>query len=141
MCGTPVAGYVIMIAGANEISQSSVGLVYFCAIFPTLLVKLTGPYWCKPLPMHICSTLAVICYIALSFSSLHQHSHRLRKLVCLGRYLPLPAPPQEWACKFHCVPLAPACVALQRSCKQGTSQCLFKLIGTFFPALKCGDQV
>ena len=34
-----------MIAGANEISQSSVGLVYFCAIFPTLLVKLTGPYW------------------------------------------------------------------------------------------------
>ncbi|CAL5228292.1 g11397 [Coccomyxa viridis] len=39
------AGYVIMIAGANEISQSSVGLVYFCAIFPTLLVKLTGPYW------------------------------------------------------------------------------------------------
>ena len=35
-----------MIAGANEISQSSVGLVYFCAIFPTLLVKLTGPYWC-----------------------------------------------------------------------------------------------
>ena len=39
-------GYVIMIAGANEISQSSVGFVYFCAIFPTLLVKLTGPYWC-----------------------------------------------------------------------------------------------
>ena len=39
------AGYVIMIAGANEISQSSVGLVYFCAIFPALLVKLTGPYW------------------------------------------------------------------------------------------------
>ena len=43
--GMPSAGYVIMIAGANEISQSSVGLVYFCAIFPTLLVKLTGPYW------------------------------------------------------------------------------------------------
>jgi hypothetical protein len=39
------AAYVIMIAGANDISDGSVGLVYFCAIFPTLLVKLTGPYW------------------------------------------------------------------------------------------------
>ena len=39
------AGYVIMIAGANEISSGSVGLVYFCAIFPALLVKLSAPYW------------------------------------------------------------------------------------------------
>ena len=36
-----------MIAGANDISDGSVGLVYFCAIFPTLLVKLTCPYWCE----------------------------------------------------------------------------------------------
>ncbi|CAL8471388.1 g10930 [Coccomyxa elongata] len=39
------SAYVIMIAGANDISDGSVGLVYFCAIFPTLLVKLTCPYW------------------------------------------------------------------------------------------------
>ncbi|KAK9806280.1 hypothetical protein WJX72_008416 [[Myrmecia] bisecta] len=39
------AAYVIMIAGANEISSGAVGLVYFCAIFPTFVVKLTGPYW------------------------------------------------------------------------------------------------
>eukprot|EP00775_Hariotina_reticulata_P008201 gene8201-8392_t len=39
------AAYVIMIAGANEIAASAVGLVYFCAIFPTILVKLTAPYW------------------------------------------------------------------------------------------------
>jgi hypothetical protein len=35
-----------MIAGANEIAASAVGLVYFCAIGPTILVKLSAPYWC-----------------------------------------------------------------------------------------------
>lgn len=39
------AAYVIMIAGANEISSGAVGLTYLCAIIPSLLVKLTGPYW------------------------------------------------------------------------------------------------
>ena len=39
------AVYVIMIAGANDISSGAVGLVYFCAVFPALLVKLTAPYW------------------------------------------------------------------------------------------------
>lgn len=34
-----------MIAGANEIAASAVGLVYFAAIGPTILVKLTAPYW------------------------------------------------------------------------------------------------
>ncbi|CAG9465622.1 unnamed protein product [Pedinophyceae sp. YPF-701] len=42
--------YVIMIAGANSISEASVGLVYFCAIFPCLVVKTTGPYW-----FHLCT--------------------------------------------------------------------------------------
>ncbi|KAA6416471.1 MAG: golgi integral membrane protein [Trebouxia sp. A1-2] len=37
--------YVIMIAGANDISSGAVGLVYFCAVFPALLVKLSAPYW------------------------------------------------------------------------------------------------
>lgn len=41
----PHAAYVIMIAGANEIAASAVGLVYFAAIGPTILVKLTAPYW------------------------------------------------------------------------------------------------
>lgn len=39
------AVYVIMIAGANDISSGAVGLVYFCAVFPALLVKLSAPYW------------------------------------------------------------------------------------------------
>ena len=34
-----------MLAGANEISAGAVGLVYFCAVFPTIVVKATGPYW------------------------------------------------------------------------------------------------
>ncbi|GLD92088.1 hypothetical protein PINS_up000621 [Pythium insidiosum] len=38
-------GYVIMIAGAQEIAAGGVGLVYFFDIFPALLVKVTGPYW------------------------------------------------------------------------------------------------
>ncbi|KAI9907858.1 hypothetical protein PsorP6_003206 [Peronosclerospora sorghi] len=38
-------GYVVMIAGAQEIAAGGVGLVYFFDIFPALLVKLSGPYW------------------------------------------------------------------------------------------------
>lgn len=32
-------------AGANEIAASAVGLVYLFAIGPTIIVKLTAPYW------------------------------------------------------------------------------------------------
>ena len=45
MTFTLAAVYVIMIAGANDISSGAVGLVYFCAVFPALLVKLSAPYW------------------------------------------------------------------------------------------------
>lgn len=38
-------GYVIMIAGAQEIASGGVGLVYFFDVFPALFVKLSGPYW------------------------------------------------------------------------------------------------
>ncbi|KAF4318206.1 hypothetical protein BBO99_00007370 [Phytophthora kernoviae] len=38
-------GYVIMIAGAQEIAAGGVGIVYFFDIFPALFVKLSGPYW------------------------------------------------------------------------------------------------
>jgi hypothetical protein len=40
------SSYVIMIAGANEIDASAVGLVFLAAIAPTALVKLSAPYWC-----------------------------------------------------------------------------------------------
>jgi hypothetical protein len=34
-----------LLAGANEIAASAVGLVYLFAIGPTIIVKLTAPYW------------------------------------------------------------------------------------------------
>ncbi|KAK9802021.1 hypothetical protein WJX73_002286 [Symbiochloris irregularis] len=39
------AAYVIMLAGANELSSGGAGLVYFWAEFPSILVKASGPYW------------------------------------------------------------------------------------------------
>ena len=44
------APYVVMIAGAKEIEPAAVGLVYFCAIAPVFVVKLSGPYWRAPHP-------------------------------------------------------------------------------------------
>ncbi|GAB9468996.1 hypothetical protein Gpo141_00006292 [Globisporangium polare] len=59
-------GYVIMIAGAQEISAGGVGLVYFFDIFPALFVKLSGPYW-----FHLVSyrqrTLLGALFMLLSF--------------------------------------------------------------------------
>ncbi len=39
------AAYVIMIAGANDISSGAIGLVYLAAILPSLCLKITAPYW------------------------------------------------------------------------------------------------
>ena len=39
------SSYVIMIAGAKEISPSMVGIVYVCNVVPSITVKFTGPYW------------------------------------------------------------------------------------------------
>jgi len=37
--------YVVMNAGANEISEGGVALVYLCNVGPSLVVKMTLPYW------------------------------------------------------------------------------------------------
>jgi len=42
--------YVIMIAGANNISKSAVGLVYLCAVLPGILCKASAPYWFHLVP-------------------------------------------------------------------------------------------
>jgi len=39
------ATYVIMLAGAKEISEGGIGLVYLANIVPTFFIKITGPYW------------------------------------------------------------------------------------------------
>lgn len=38
-CSPPFAAYVIMLAGANEVSAAAVGLVYLCAVGPSMLCK------------------------------------------------------------------------------------------------------
>jgi battenin len=39
------ASYVIMIAGAKMIDPSMIGLIYLFSVFPSFMIKLTGPYW------------------------------------------------------------------------------------------------
>ncbi|PRW51162.1 Batten s disease Cln3 isoform A [Chlorella sorokiniana] len=39
------SAYVIMLAGANQISAAAVGLVYLAAVGPSLLCKASVPYW------------------------------------------------------------------------------------------------
>lgn len=59
-------GYVVMIAGAQEIAAGGVGLVYFFDIFPALAVKLSGPYWFQ-LVSYGRRTLAGALLMLLSF--------------------------------------------------------------------------
>lgn len=39
------SSYVIMIAGAKDISPEMVGLVYVVAMVPSFVIKISGPYW------------------------------------------------------------------------------------------------
>ncbi|KDD73692.1 CLN3 protein [Helicosporidium sp. ATCC 50920] len=65
-------GYVIMLAGATTISASGVGLVYLCAIVPSLSVKASAPHWFHRVRygprMATCAALmsASFCAVALS---------------------------------------------------------------------------
>jgi len=63
--------YVIMIAGADEISTGGVGLVYFAQNFPSLLIKLTGPYWFHltsyRMRLHCCSLMMGMSFLVVAF--------------------------------------------------------------------------
>ena len=65
------AAYVIMLAGANEISSGAVGLTYLCAVLPSLLVKATGPYWFHYLSYKVRSWLIAalmsLSYVVVAF--------------------------------------------------------------------------
>jgi hypothetical protein len=114
------AAYVIMIAGANEIAASAVGLVYFCAIFPTLLVKLSAPYWCVPCSMHTCTYVVslhsgtraqplVLSQLPVSLSC--QHS-QVQHLLPHNQLLARPHPWSVCVCK-PCSSTVPMVVWLQ----------------------------
>ncbi|GMH32514.1 hypothetical protein BSKO_00348 [Bryopsis sp. KO-2023] len=44
------AGYVVMLALAQEILSGGVGIVFFFDIFPAIIVKATAPYWFHVFP-------------------------------------------------------------------------------------------
>ena len=61
------SSYVIMIAGAKDLDSSMVGLIFFCGVAPSFMVKLTGPYW-----FHYFSyrTRAIMCSLTMIASFL-----------------------------------------------------------------------
>lgn len=61
------SAYVIMIAGAKEINEGGVALVFLCNVLPSFLCKLTGPAW-----FHLVSYSARInaCMLLMSSSFL-----------------------------------------------------------------------
>ncbi|KAG1689240.1 hypothetical protein DVH05_002732 [Phytophthora capsici] len=69
-------GYVIMIAGAQEIAAGGVGLVYFFDIFPALIVKLSGPYWFQ-LVSYRQRTVTGAVWMLLSFLVVARGKHSL----------------------------------------------------------------
>lgn len=69
-------GYVIMIAGAQEIAAGGVGLVYFFDIFPALFVKLSGPYWFQ-LVSYKQRTIVGAAWMLLSFLVVAKGRHSL----------------------------------------------------------------
>jgi hypothetical protein len=58
--------FVINNAGAGDIAPGNYALIYICNIFPTLIVKLTGPYWFHYVPYNIRIIISAVC-ISLSF--------------------------------------------------------------------------
>lgn len=62
--------YVIMIAGADNISSGGVGLVYVFDILPTLFIKLTLPYWFHLMSYHVrirlCSLFMLLSFLSVA---------------------------------------------------------------------------
>eukprot|EP00039_Didymoeca_costata_P028204 m.20328 g.20328 ORF g.20328 m.20328 type:complete len:488 (+) comp6807_c0_seq1:136-1599(+) len=65
------SAYVIMNAGASEISSGAVGLVYLCNVAPSLLTKITLPYWADKVPykvrMIICTLAMIMSFVLVGF--------------------------------------------------------------------------
>ncbi|KAL4429218.1 hypothetical protein ABPG77_010197 [Micractinium sp. CCAP 211/92] len=67
------AAYVIMLAGANEVSAAAVGLVYLCAVGPSMLCKASAPYWFHLVRyttrMHAVALLMAASYTTVALST------------------------------------------------------------------------
>lgn len=58
--------YMIMLAGAKEISEGGTALVFLADILPTLLVKVSSPYWFYRVSYKTRILAASFCFV-LSF--------------------------------------------------------------------------
>lgn len=58
--------YVVNNAGAGDIVPGDIGLIYITGIVPTLIVKITGPYWFHYVPYNVRIILSAVC-ISLNF--------------------------------------------------------------------------
>mmetsp|Transcript_25955 Transcript_25955/g.40287 ORF Transcript_25955/g.40287 Transcript_25955/m.40287 type:complete len:491 (-) Transcript_25955:505-1977(-) len=67
------ASYVIMLAGAKNISDGGTALVFIANILPCLLVKSTGPYWFHLVSyskrINICAMLFALSFSIVSYFS------------------------------------------------------------------------
>lgn len=59
--------YVIMNAGANDISSGGIALVYICNVGPSLVITLTLPYWAHLMSYRTRVIVAMFCMV-LSFA-------------------------------------------------------------------------
>ena len=87
--------YMIMLAGAKEISEGGTALVFLADILPTLLVKVSSPYWFYRVSYKTRILTASFCFVlALSSSPLHLRMwdstvhgdsfSRSSKIICLA---------------------------------------------------------
>jgi battenin len=67
--------YVIMLAGAKHIDPSLVSVVYICNVLPSMLIKLTGPYWFHYIPykvrVAVQSLLMTLSFLMVAFGNAH----------------------------------------------------------------------
>ncbi|GMH67532.1 hypothetical protein TrLO_g1657 [Triparma laevis f. longispina] len=67
------SSYVIMIAGAKEISEGGVALVFLSNVLPSFLCKLSGPFWFHRVPysirMYICMVFMSVSFAVVGFAN------------------------------------------------------------------------
>jgi battenin len=65
--------YVIMIAGANDISSGGVALVYIANVLPSMIMKLTLPYWFHLLNysnrLLLCCAFMVLSFVLVAYGN------------------------------------------------------------------------
>ncbi|CAM9788942.1 unnamed protein product [Pylaiella littoralis] len=65
------SSYVIMMAVAKEIAPGAVGIVFLADVAPTLLIKVTAPYWFHLVPYSVrvwaCTVLLVLSLVTVGY--------------------------------------------------------------------------